>query len=118
MENELITQEGTPMIDKLKVYILTIGVQKYAPMAVMSALAVVGTFMAAHAGALEQYGVTYGTWPLIWPSGQTPTGPCILIELDTLSTATVAAAVAFVGVIIRATQHHTTGSSKTTEVAQ
>jgi hypothetical protein len=103
------------MLDQLKSYLLTIGVQKYAPMAIMSGVAALGTLMMAHSGMLEQWGVTYGVWPFAWPVGQEPSGPCILIELDTLSTATIALVVATVTAIIRATQHHTTGNPGETQ---
>lgn len=62
--------------------------------------------MAAHAGMLEQYGITYGTWPIHWPT--TPTGPVIVLELDTLGAKAIAAVAALAAVAIRAAQHHTT----------
>jgi hypothetical protein len=95
------------MLEKIKDYFLEVAMKKYAPMAAMGAVAALGTFMLAHAGMLEQYGITYGTWPFTWPTGQQPSGPCILIELDTLSTAAITAVVALVTMLMRATEHHT-----------
>lgn len=96
------------MIDKLKWYVLNVGMNKYLPMAAMSAVTALGAFMAAHAGVLEQYGVTYGVWPLTWASGQVPSGHVILIELDTLSTGAITAIIAGVTLLWSAAQHHTT----------
>lgn len=99
------------MIDKLKEYLIGVALQKYLPMAGLAAVTALGGLMAAHAGLLEQWGITYGIWPLHWNSGQGPSGPCILIELDTLSTSAIAALAALVTVAMRAMQHHTTGSN-------
>jgi hypothetical protein len=99
------------MFDNIKWYLVNLGIKKYVPMGIMAAVAALGTFMAAHAGMLEQYGVTYGLWPLIWPAGQDPSGPCILIELDTLSTATITAVAGLAAILIRVAQHHTTGTT-------
>ncbi len=94
------------MIDNLKWYLVQIGLRKYVPMAIMAAIAAVGTYLAAHAGLLEQYGVTYGIWPLAWPTP--PSGPVIVLELDTLGAKGIAAISALAAVAIRAAQHHTT----------
>lgn len=98
------------MWEQIKFYAIQYGLKKYAPMAAMGGLAALGTFAAAHAGMLEQWGVTYGSWPFSWPSGNAPSGPCILIELDTTSTAAIAALTALATVVFRATQQHTTGT--------
>lgn len=94
------------MLDQIKWYLVQIGLKKYVPMAVMAAIAAVGTYLAAHAGLLEQYGITYGVWPINWPT--TPTGPCIVLELDTLGTKAIAGIAALAVVVLRAAQHHTT----------
>lgn len=94
------------MIEKLKTYVLTVALNKYLPMAGMAAIAALGTFLAAHQGMLEPWGITYGTWPLSWAT--TPTGPCIVIELDTLSAKAFAGVAALVVAIIAGIQHHTT----------
>ena len=99
------------MLEKLKWYAVTIGAQKYLPVAIMAAFGAAGTYLAAHAGMLEQYGVTFGQWPFVWPAGQEPSGSCILIELDTLSAATLTAVAGLAAVAIRAAQHHSTGST-------
>lgn len=98
------------MWDTVKMYLLQIGLKKYLPMAVMGGMAALGTFLAAHAGVLEQYGVTYGTWPLQWAPADIPSGHVILIELDTLSASVIVMLGSLVTVLIRAAQHHTTGS--------
>ena len=92
------------MWDNIKTYLLTTGLQKYLPVAMMSLLAALGTFMAAHAGLLQTWGITYGTWPMTWTTQ--PSGPCIVVELDTMSSASIALIVSLVSVIIRAAQHH------------
>jgi len=66
--------------------------------------------MAAHAGMLEQWGITYGNWPL--PSFN-PTGPCIVVELDTLSKAIIAGIASLTAMTMAAVQHHTTGNGTT-----
>jgi hypothetical protein len=96
------------MIDYIKWYVVQVGMKKYVPMGVMAALASLGAIMAAHAGMLEQWGVTYGNWPLNF--GTSPTGPCIVIELDTLSKAVIAGIASLAAMAMAATQHHTTGT--------
>lgn len=101
------------MIDKLKDYLVNAVLTKYAPMGAMAALAALGTFMAAHAGMLEQYGVTYGDWLDLIKMPTQPSGPCLLIEMDTLSKAAIAGIIAAVGIIMRATEHHTATAIQT-----
>lgn len=97
------------MLDQIKWYLVQIGLKKYTPIAIMSAIGALGAYMAAHAGMLEQYGVTYANWPFSWPSGQEPSGPCILLELDTLGAKAIAGIAAVAAIAMRAAQHHTTG---------
>lgn len=92
------------MLEKVKWYIVNVALTKYAPMGAMAALAAFGAFMAAHAGMLEQWGITYGTWPLNWPVP--PTGAVVVIELDTLSKAAIAGLVGLAAILARATEHH------------
>lgn len=94
------------MLDNLKNYLITVGMKKYLPIAAMSAVTALGAFLAAHAGVLESYGITYGNWPLQWPTDQSPSGPCILVELDTLSAVGITAIVGLVAAFLRATEHH------------
>lgn len=96
------------MFEKLKWYALNVGMNKYLPMGAMAALAWLGTFMMAHAGILEQYGVTYGIWPMAWPAGQEPSGAIILIELDTFKVKVVGWIIAGLTIVFSAMQHHTT----------
>jgi len=96
------------MWDQIKWYLINVGLKKYAPIGAMAALATLGTFMAAHAGMLEQWGITYGVWPLHWPTP--PTGAVIVVELDTLSKAAIAAITTIVAVAFRAAEHHTLGT--------
>ncbi|SRR6266700_7081868 len=105
------------MWENLKVYLLEIGIKKYTPVALAAAFASLGTYLAAHSGMLEQWGVTYGVWPLQWGQGQDPSGPVILIELDTLKTAILVGIPAIIAVFSRAAQHHTTGTSVITQAA-
>lgn len=104
------------MWDQIKTYLIEVGIRKYAPTAIMAAFTALGTYLAAHSGTLETWGITYHTWPFTWASGQEPSGPCILIELDTLSAASYTAIIALVAVVVRAAQHHSTGSQSTQEV--
>lgn len=94
------------MIEQLKWYIVNIGIRKYVPIGAMTAIASLGAIMAAHAGMLEQWGVTYGNWPINF--GTAPTGPCIVVELDTLSKAAIAGIGSLIAMAMAATQHHTT----------
>ena len=99
------------MLEQIKWYLVNVGIRKYGPVGIAAGFAAIGSYLAAHAGMLEQYGITYGVWPLTWPAGQDPSGPCILIEMDTLSAASYTAIIALVAVIVRAAQHHTTGNT-------
>ena len=96
------------MLEQLKWYLVNIGLKKYVPMGVMAALASFGAIMAAHAGMLEQWGITYGNWPINF--GTSPSGPCIVVELDTLSKAAIAGIGSLVAMAMAAAQHHTTGT--------
>lgn len=96
------------MIEQIKWYLTNVALKKYIPMAVMAAIAWFVTYLAAHSGLLEQYGVTVHNWPFVWPTGQEPTGPCILLELDTLGTKAIAGIAALAAIAIRAAQHHAT----------
>lgn len=98
------------MLDQLKWYLVQIGLKKYVPMGIMAAFGMFGTYMLAHAGMLEDWGVTYHNWPFDWAVGQEPSGPCILIELGTLSTKTILAIGTLATVAARALQQHTTGA--------
>jgi hypothetical protein len=106
------------MWDTLKTYLMEMGIKKYLPIAVMAGFSALGGLMLAHAGVLEQYGVTYGNWPFHWPVGQEPSGNVILIELDTLSKAAITGIAALIGILIRAAQHHSTGSPVTPQAIE
>ena len=97
------------MLEKIKWYVVEIGIKKYGPVGVMAGMAALGTFLAAHAGMLEQWGVTYGTWPLHITTP--PSGQVILIELDTTSQAVIALVASLAAMAIRAGQHHATGTT-------
>jgi hypothetical protein len=105
------------MWDKIKIYCLTTAMDKYLPTFIMSLLAALGAFMLAHAGAFASFGITYSSWPFVWPAGQEPSGPCILIELDSLSTAAIALIVSVVGTLIRAGQHHLSDAATTAKAS-
>ena len=94
------------MLEELKWYLVNIGMKKYVPMGVMAALASFGALMAAHAGMLEQWGITYGNWPINF--GTSPSGPCIVVELDTLSKSAITGIVSLITMAVAAVQHHTT----------
>lgn len=98
------------MLDRIRWYFAEIVVPKYIPVAIMAALSALGTFMVAHAGVLEKWGITYGTWPIIWGTA-IPSGQVIVVELDTLSKGAAAALAALVGILIVAIQHHATGNT-------
>ena len=101
------------MGETLKAYLIQAVLKKYAPVGIMAAFTWLGTYLAAHSGNLEQWGITYGVWPFNWGAGQEPSGPCILIEMDTLSTAVIALVAAAAAIGIRAMQHHSTGTPVT-----
>lgn len=95
------------MFEKLKWYLVQIGIKKYVPMGVMSAMGVLGTFMAANAGKLEPWGVNYiPQWSADWLTTHSISGPVLLIELDTTSAAVIALVVGIVTIAMRATEHH------------
>lgn len=95
------------MLEQLKWYFVNVGIKKYAPVAAMSGLAALGTLLAAHAGALEQWGVNYiADWTPTWLTTHAVSGPVLLIELDTTSTAAIAALIAVITLMSRAGEHH------------
>lgn len=96
------------MIDQLKWYMVNVAMKKYAPIALMSGITALGTLMAAHAGMLEQWGVNYiASWDPSWLSSHAISGPILLIELDTTSTAVIAAIIAAITLFSRGVEHHT-----------
>lgn len=103
------------MWDQIKTYVLEIAIKKYAPVAVAAAFTALGTYLAANSGWLEQWGITYGTWPLHWAATDGPSGHVILIELDTLSASAYTLIIALAATLIRAIQHHATGTPITTD---
>lgn len=99
------------MFDKLKEYLVTVAVQKYAPVAMMSALTAVGALFMAHQGMLETWGVNYiAFWSADWLKTHTISGPILLIELDTTSSAAIAGIIGLVALLSRAGEHHTVGA--------
>lgn len=94
------------MWDKLKDYFLSAVVTKYAPVGVIAAFSAFCTYLAAHAGMFEPYGITYGTWPLTWASGQSPSGPVILIELDTIKASVLVLIPTVIAIFSRVGEHH------------
>ncbi len=95
------------MIEQLKWYFAKVVLPKYVPVAVLSAVGYVVTFMLSHASFLEPYGITTGQWPL---KMDPPSGMVTLIEWATLGTKTGIALAAAIPVLIVAIQHHTTGT--------
>lgn len=79
---------------KLKEYLIEILLKRAGPVAAGALVSALMALGAAHQGLLEQFGITFGTWPLTWPTGQAPSGHVLLIELDTLSQAAIVALVA------------------------
>ena len=100
------------MFDQIKWYIVNIGIKKYAPVAAMSAIGALGTLWAAHEGALEQYGVNFiAQWSPAWLTTHAISGPILLIELDTTSTAAIAAVIGLITLMSRAGEHHAIGTT-------
>jgi hypothetical protein len=95
------------MFDKFKEYFMDMVLKRYAPLGIGVGFAALCTFLAAHAGMLEQWGVTYGIWPLNWPTP--PTGPVLVIELDTLKASVIVAIPMIITVLARAGEHHIIG---------
>lgn len=93
-------------MNSLKVWAVEIGLKKLGPTALASGISALFALMAAHQGLLEQWGITYGIWPLQW-GGTPPSGHVILIELDTVSTAALTLLAALVTAGMAAAQHHT-----------
>ena len=99
------------MIEKLKWYAIEFGLKKYAPVGIMAGMAALGTFFAAHADMLEQWGVNYiPSWDVSWLAAHPISGAVLLIELDTTSAAVIVLAISLGSMAIRAGQHHTTGT--------
>ena len=93
-------------MNSLQTYLLEVGLKKIGPSVLGAAVAALLALAAAHQGILESWGVTTGTWPLVWPAGSEPSGSVILIELDTLSKTAIVAISGLVAAFIAATKHH------------
>lgn len=96
----------------LKSYLLEVGLKKLVPAFIKGALAASLAFLAAHANQLQTWGITSGTWPLIWAPGQAPTGHVILIELDTLSASAIVLLPGLAISILALIQHHAAATIK------
>lgn len=106
------------MIDQIKYYLIQVGLKKYTPVAVMSVLTSLGTLFMAHEGMLESWGVNYipdlsqlARWMATHPTS----GPGFLVELDTTSTAAIAAIIGLITLMSRAGEHHTIGATNRVE---
>lgn len=93
-------------MNSLKTWAVEVALKKIGPTALASGISALFALMAAHQGLLEQWGITYGVWPLQW-GGTPPSGHVILIELDTISTAVITLLAALVTAGFAAAQHHT-----------
>lgn len=98
------------MFDSLKTWVIEVAFKKLGPTAAAAGISALFGLLAAHQGLLETWGITFGTWPLSWASGQQPSGHIILIELDTISTAAIALLAAGVSALLAAAAHHTTAA--------
>lgn len=95
------------MLENFKWYVVNVGIKKYAPVAAMSGLAALGTLAAAHQGLLEAWGVNYiAAWSSSWLTTHQISGPVLLVELDTTSTAAIAAIIGLITLMSRAGEHH------------
>lgn len=96
------------MLENLKWYFVNIGLKKYAPVVMMSVMASLGALFAAHQGMLAAWGVNYiPSWDPSWLQANPISGPILLIELDTTSTAALAGLVGLITLLARAGEHHT-----------
>lgn len=95
------------MLEQVKWYFAKVVLPKYVPVAVLSAVGYVVTFMLSHASFLEPYGITTGQWPL---KMEVPSGMVTLIEWATLGTKTGIMLAAAIPVLVVAIQHHMTGA--------
>ena len=94
-------------MDSVIDYFVEVVVKRCAPMAIVSVLAWLGTWMIAHAGMLESWGVNYiPDWSASWLTTHDISGPVILVELDTFKIGAGAAIVAAFVLFARAGEHH------------
>jgi len=94
-------------MESIKDYLLSVGLKKYAPTVMLSVMGALGTLLVAHEGLLEPWGVNYiASWNAAWLATHPISGPILLIELDTTSTAAIAAVVGLITLWSRATEHH------------
>lgn len=100
-------EKGQDPLEALKTYGVQVVRNKIAPAALAAFISALTAFYAAHKELLESWGVTYGTWPLSWAPGQTPSGPVILLELDTVNTALWSALAAIAAAVVVWIYHHT-----------
>jgi hypothetical protein len=92
--------------EKTKTYLVEQILQKAGPVAAAMIVSSLTALAAAHQAILEQWGVTFGTWPLSWVPGQEPSGRVILIELDTLSQTALVMLSGVLGIVITLAVHH------------
>lgn len=105
-------ESSTP--NGVKVWLVQVFLRKVIPAASAAGVSTLASLWATYHGKLESFGLTYGTWPLSWPTGQDPTGPVILVELDTVGPATLTLIAFGVAALVRTLFHHTGAAVKKT----
>jgi hypothetical protein len=93
-------------LEKLKIYAVEVIINKLGPGIIGSALTALIALATTHAGVLESWGITFHTWPFVWAPGQEPSGPCMLIEFDTISKTALVTLSAFVTGAMALGWHH------------
>lgn len=92
----------------MKTYLVEVLIKKVGPVAAASLVSTLMALLAAHQGLLENWGITFGQYPLTFTNGQVPSGPVILIELDTLSSFALSIIAPLIVSLFALGVHHTT----------
>lgn len=91
-------------MDWIETYLIEVVGKNLIPKVAAAAIAAAVGWLLSHAGMLEAWGVTTGTWPLHWTSE--PTGPVTVIEWDTLTVAGGAGLMGLLTLIAGIVMHH------------
>jgi hypothetical protein len=93
-------------LSSLKTYCIEVLLKNVGPKAAAAIVSSGVALAAAHQGLLTAWGVTVSNWPFVWNPGQTPSGPCMLIEFDTLSKTALITLSGLAVTIVALIQHH------------
>lgn len=86
MDQPLPADQDLSWIDKTKIYLVQVVLNRAVPAATASFISIIAGLWAAHQDGLESFGINYiAQWSPSWLTTHDISGPILLIELDTTS---------------------------------